>query len=134
MLSYYRGNPRRRRWYGHRPMGFNGGRRMPIDVQADDEAYLIMAAVPGLSAEEVTVEVLEDLVTMSGEITLEENEENGDSQKLLSELHHSFYRQIRLPEAVNADEVEAKVEKGMLTVRIPKAEETRPKKIEVKAE
>ena len=130
MLSYYRGYPRQRRGYGYRPIGFNGGRRMPIDVQSDDEAYLITAAVPGLSAEEVTVEVLEDLVTMSGEITLDESDEN---QKLLSELSNSFYRQIRLPEAVNADEIEAKVEKGLLTVRIPKADEARPKKIEVKA-
>jgi HSP20 family protein len=91
---------------------------------------LITAAVPGLSAEEVTVEVLEDLVTMSGEITLDESDDN---QKLMSELSNSFYRQIRLPEAVNADEIEAKVEKGLLTVRIPKADEARPKKIEVKA-
>ncbi len=131
MLSYYRGYPRRRRWYGYRPTGFNGGRRMPIEVQSDDEAYLITAAVPGMSAEDVTVEVLEDLVTMSGEISLEETDEN---QKLLSELQHSFYRQIRLPEAVNPDEIEAKVEKGLLKVRVPKAEESRPKKIEVKAE
>ena len=131
MLSYYRGYPRRRRWSGYRPVGFNGGRRMPIDVKSDDEAYLITAAVPGLSADDVTVEVLEDLVTMSGEIT---GDENGDSQTLLSELHQSFYRQIRLPEAVSANEVEAKVEKGLLTVRVPKAEESRPKKIEVKAE
>jgi len=112
-------------------VGFNGGRRMPIDVQADDEAYVITAAVPGLSAEDVTVEVLEDLVTLSGEVALEEN---GDSQTLLSELRQSFYRQIRLPEAVNADEVEAKVDKGLLTVRVPKADDARPKKIEVKAE
>ncbi len=131
MRSYYRGYPRRRRWNGYRPIGFNGGRRMPIDVQSDDEAYLITAAVPGLSAEDVKVEVLDDLVTMSGEITLEEN---GDSQTLLSELHQSFYRQVRLPEAVNADEIEAKVEKGLLTVRVPKADEARPKKIEVRAE
>ena len=131
MMNLYRGYPRRRRWHGYRPIGFNGGRRMPIDVQSDDEAYLITAAVPGLSAEDISVEVLEDLVTMSGEITIEEN---GDSQTLLSELSHSFYRQIRLPEAVEADEVEAKVEKGLLTVRVPKAEESRPKKIEVKAE
>ncbi|MCZ6529772.1 MAG: Hsp20/alpha crystallin family protein [Chloroflexi bacterium] len=131
MQSYYRGYPRRRRWNGSRTIGFNGGRRMPIDVHSDDEAYLITAAVPGLSAEEVKVEVLDDLVTMSGEITLEEN---GGSQKILSELRHSFYRQVRLPEAVNADEIEAKVEKGLLTVRIPKADEARPKKIEVKAE
>ena len=130
MHSYYRGFPRRRRGYGYRAVGFNGGRRMPIDVQSDDEAYLITAAVPGLSAEEVTVEVLEDLVTMSGEIALDESDDN---QKLLSELSNSFYRQIRLPEAVNAEEIEAKVEKGLLTVRIPKADEARPKKIEVKA-
>jgi len=131
MQSYYRGNPRLRRWYGSRPVGFNGGRRMPIDVQADDEAYVITAAVPGLSAEDVTVEVLEDLVTLSGEIA---SEENGDSKTLLSELRQSFFRQIRLPEAVNAEEVEAKVDRGLLTVRVPKAEDSRPKKIEVKAE
>ena len=131
MLSHYRGMPRRGRWYGYRPIGFNGGRRMPIDIQANDEAYLITAAVPGLSAEDVTVEVLEDLVTLRGETEIAEN---GDGDKLINELNFSFFRQIRLPESVDADGVEAKVENGLLVVRVLKTEEARPKKIEVKAE
>ena len=129
MLNHYRGMPRRGRWYGYRPVGFNGGRK--IDIQANDEAYLITAAVPGLSADDVTVEVLEDLVTLRGKT---ETAENGDGDKLISELDFSIFRQIRLPESVDADAVEAKVENGLLIVRVPKTEEARPKKIEVKAE
>ncbi|HLF36939.1 MAG TPA: Hsp20 family protein, partial [Anaerolineales bacterium] len=56
-------------------------------------------------------------------------------EALISELDRSggFYRRIQLPEVIDAEAVEAKIENGLLTVRVPKAEEARPKKIEVKA-
>jgi HSP20 family protein len=111
-------------------MRFNGGRRLPINVQADDEAYMITAEVPGLTADDLSVEVLEDLVTLRGEYGDIDHE-----SRLLSEIHRSggFFRKIRLPESVDADSVEAKVENGLLSVRLPKSEESRPKRIEVSA-
>jgi HSP20 family protein len=119
---------------GHRlvrhPIELNGGRRLPIEVRADDEAYLITAEVPGMVAEDLQVEVLEDLVTLRGEY-----KHASAGEALISELDRSggFYRRIQLTEVIDAEAVEAKIENGLLTVRVPKAEEARPKKIEVKA-
>lgn len=128
MMQLYWGTPRQRVY--RYPIGFNGGQRLPIEVRADDEAYLITAEVPGMAAEDLQVEVLEDLVILRGEF-----KPDGAGEALINELDRSggFYRRIRLPEAIDAEAIEAKVENGLLTVRVPKGEEARPKKIEVKA-
>ena len=144
MMRHYFGFPRH--WAYRLPTEFNGGRRLPIDVQADELAYLITAEVPGMSVEDLQVEVLDDLITLRGEYKAEEaahrrldRARRGQAQdageRLISEIERSggFYRRIQLPEAIDADAVEAKVENGLLTVRIPKAEKARAKKIEVKA-
>lgn len=128
MMRHYWGFPRH---LGYRlPTEFNGGRRLPIDVQADELAYLITAEVPGISVEDLQVEVLDDLVTLRGEYKAEEA-----GELLINEIERSggFYRRIQLPLAIDADAVEAKVENGLLTVRVPKAEVALAKKIEVKA-
>lgn len=128
MMRLYWGSPGQR--LVRHPSEFNGGRRLPIEVRADDEAYLITAEVPGMMAEDLQIEVLEDLVTLRGEY-----KQASAGEALISELDRSggFYRRIQLPEVIDAEAVEAKVENGLLTVRVPKAEEARPKRIEVKA-
>ena len=128
MMRLYWGYPRHRAI--REAIGFNGGQRLPIEVRSEAEAYLITAEVPGMAAEDLQVEVLEDLVTLRGE-----NKPEGAGEALINELDRSggFYRRIRLPEPIDAAAVEAKVENGLLTVRVPKAEEARPKRIEVKA-
>lgn len=114
----------------YRPVGFNGGRRMPIDVQADGEAYVIKAEVPGLKAEDLKIEILDDVLTLHGEVT---QEENGHDDYLLRELSHdAFSRKLRLPDPIDASKADAKIEDGVLMVRIPKAEEAKPKVIKVK--
>ena len=121
-MNYYY-TPRRYRW------AHAGGYRMPVDLHSEDEAYMITAAVPGLTADDLEVEVLDDVVTLRGELQEE------DTTELVSRIDRAggYFRQVRLPEPIASDEIEAKVENGLLTVRIPKAEEARPKRIEVKA-
>lgn len=127
-LSPYRAQ-RAFRWY--EPTGFNGGTRMPVDVRADDEAYTITAAVPGLKAEDLKIEILDDVVTLRGQTEAEKDENDG---YLLRELClGEFTRSLRLPDPLDASKAEAAVENGILTLRIPKAEEARPKTIKVKA-
>jgi HSP20 family protein len=114
----------------YQPTGFNGGRRLPIDVRADDEAYEITAEVPGLSAEDVKIEILDDVVTLRAEL---ETEEDGERVLLRERGPVSFERRLRLPDPLDVDGAEAKIENGILRLRLPKAEEARPKTIEVKA-
>lgn len=134
MRGYYRHRPHWRAWTV-RPEHFNGGRRMPIEVRTDDDSYIIQALVPGMTVDDVQVEVLEDLVTLRSGGSEDDTLEQLPGEALLSELDRrgGAYRRIRLPEAVAAEQVEAKLEHGVLTVRLPKSEIKRTKRIEVKS-
>jgi HSP20 family protein len=115
----------------YQPVGFNGGSRLPIDVKADTEAYEITAAVPGLKPDDLKIEILEDVVTLSGKVA--EREEESDGYLLRELALGEFTRSLRLPDPLDASKAEAVVENGVLTLRIPKAEGARPKTIKVKA-
>ncbi len=130
MWTYYRTYPRRRS--AQFKVKAEGARhRLPLDVVAEDEAYIITAAVPGLKPEDLKIEVLEDVVTLRGETRPQEAEQG---HYLLRELHFGpFERRLRLPDVLDAAQAEAQVDNGLLTLRIPKAEQSRPKTIKVQA-
>ncbi len=131
MSVFYVTGPTAARWvYGFRPVEFNGGRRLPVDVHADDEAFVITAAVPGLKADDLKIEVQDDVVTLRGKVGGAETDEDG---YLLREVARGeFERSLRLPDPVDAAKAEASIENGLLRVRIPKAEEAKPKTISIK--
>ena len=102
---------------------------LAVDVRATDEAYTINALVPGLTAEDLNIEILNNTVTLRGEFKAEEK--NG-AQQLMSELPSGrFGRVITLPTAVEAAKADASIKNGVLTLQIPKAEAARPKTIKV---
>ncbi|HEX7394151.1 MAG TPA: Hsp20/alpha crystallin family protein [Anaerolineaceae bacterium] len=97
-----------------------------VDVRDEDDTYVISALVPGLKAEELNIQVLEDVVTVEGEFKADE------SEYLVRELPHgSFRRTLRLPVTLDAEKAQAKITDGVLTLRLPKAESARPKTIKV---
>jgi HSP20 family protein len=100
--------------------------RLGVDVHEADDAYVINALIPGLKADDLNIQILDDVVTIEGEFKADEQE------YLLSELPHgSFRRTLHLPAAVDADKAEAKITGGVLTLRLPKAESARPKTVKV---
>jgi HSP20 family protein len=97
-----------------------------VDVRDEDDAYVLSALVPGLKAEDLHIQILEDVVTVEGEFKADENE------YLMRELPHgSFNRTLRLPATLDADKADAKITDGVLTLRIPKAESARPKTVKI---
>lgn len=103
-------------------------RSLPVDIRDDEDAYLLTAFVPGLTAEALNIQVLDDTVSVEGEYPTDEN------QYVLSELPTgAFRRTLRLPTELDADKAEAKIDNGILTLRLPKAESARPKVIKVAA-
>lgn len=103
---------------------------IPVDVIVDGDDYLITAYVPGISAEDVKIEVLEDTISISGEFAVEENE---DAEYLLRERPSgSFSRKLRLPLLLDTAGAEAEVKDGVLSLRVPQAEESKAKQIKVK--
>ena len=102
---------------------------LAVDVQAVDDAYDITALVPGLEAEDLDIEVLNNTVTIRGEF-----KSCGEDQAkyLVSELPSGrFSRVISLPTATDTSKVEASIKNGVLSLHIPKAEADRPKAIKV---
>ena len=99
---------------------------LAVDVRDEDEAYVLSALVPGLKAEDLNIQILEDVVTVEGEFKADENE------YLVRELPHgSFRRTLRLPVALNPEKAQARITDGVLTLRLPKAESARPRTIKV---
>lgn len=104
---------------------------LSVDVRSGDDDYTISALVPGLEAEDVNLEIINNTVTIRGEFKASEKDE---AKYLLCELPSGrFSRVITLPTALDAAKAEAKVKNGVLTLRIPKAEAHRPKAIKVLA-
>lgn len=102
---------------------------LAVDVRANDDAYTIHALVPGLTAEELNIEILNNTVTLRGEF---KGEEKNGAQHLMSELPAGrFGRVITLPTAVESGKAEANIKNGVLTLMVPKAEAHRPKTIKV---
>ena len=104
----------------------NRDQTLRINVREEDDSYILSALVPGLKADDLNIQVLEDVLRIEGEYKVNE------SEYLLQELPHgSFKRTLRLPAVIDADHVEAKITDGVLTLKLPKAESARPKKINI---
>jgi HSP20 family protein len=116
----------------YRTKGHNGSStvQIPLNVVVDDDAYEITALVPGLESEDVNVQILDDTITISGELKSLVSE---DAKGLLNEIPSgTFRRVIRVPLALDPEKADAAIKDGILRLRVPKAETARPKTIEVK--
>ncbi|MPM42743.1 hypothetical protein SDC9_89413 [bioreactor metagenome] len=111
---------------------FDNGRVMtfPVELSQTDEEYTLRAMLPGMSAEEVNIELNSNVLTIEGEYKVAENRE----EPLVDEFPSGrFARSFELSDAVLADKIEASMSNGILSVRIPKAEEAKPRTIKVVA-
>ncbi len=129
MTFYISNHPYRmaRRWAAN-ANELESARPLPVDILDEDNAYVLKAFVPGLQAEDLNIQILEDVLSIEGKFSQHEGE------ALMSELPAgAFRRSLRLPAALDAEKAEAKIENGVLTLRVPKAESARPKIIKVAA-
>jgi len=115
----------------------NHDQTLGINVQEDAEgdAYVLSALVPGLKSDELNIQVLDDVVRIQGEYTRNSPADRADENSyLVRELPNgSFTRTLRLPVAIDTEHVDANITDGVLTLRLPKAESARPKQIKIKA-
>ncbi len=97
-----------------------------VNIREEDDAYVLSALVPGLKAEALNIQVLENVVSIEGEYP------SVDTEYLLNELPRgAFRRDLRMPSEIQADKVEAKITDGVLTLNLPKAESAKPKRINI---
>jgi HSP20 family protein len=105
-----------------------------MDLLERDTEYEIQAELPGLDPSDVEIRLSEGMLTIRGEKTTEYSEEDVDFHRR-ERSYGAFQRMLRLPRGVNADDISAKFENGVLTVHLPKTAEAREseRKIEVTA-
>jgi HSP20 family protein len=103
----------------------------PVDVKEVDDVFTITAMLPGLKPEDVEIQIVNETVTLKGEFQSEMDE---NAAYILQERPSGrFCRTVALSDMVDASKAEAKMENGIMTLRIPKAEEAKPKMIKVSA-
>jgi HSP20 family protein len=112
----------RRDWDGNKVV-------FPVDVRVEDNDYVISAFLPGISSEEVDIQVVNNTVAIKGEIKLDRKE--GENYLLAERPNGRFYREISLPDELDSEKAEAELKDGVLTLRVPKSEIARPKKIKI---
>ncbi|MCX7885678.1 MAG: Hsp20/alpha crystallin family protein [Verrucomicrobiae bacterium] len=102
-----------------------------IDVIEQKDHYLVKAELPGLSKDDVNVTLQDNLLTIKGEKKHEAETQDANFYRR-ERLYGAFCRTIELPATVDAKKIEAHFKDGVLTVKLPKTEEAKPRQIEVK--
>jgi HSP20 family protein len=110
------------------------GRRWvpPMDLVEHEDHFVLKADLPGLSEDDVSIEVQDGTLRISGERRAE-HEEREKGWYRVERSFGSFSRSLTLPDGVDPDGISAEFDRGVLQLRIPKPEERKPRRISIKA-
>ena len=109
-----------------------GAESLAVDMYETDDKVVVKTAVPGIESEDIDVSITGDVLTIKGETKAEEKVEKANYIRQ-ERRYGAFSRSLSLPSMVVADKATAEFEDGVLTLTLPKAEEVKPKTIQVKA-
>ena len=103
----------------------------PIEMYEKDDHFMVRAELPGMKKEDIDISLVGETLTIKGEKKTEE-EVKEDDYYFCERSYGSFQRSVTLPSAVDTKRIEAKFSDGVLELSIPKSEEVKPKKVEIK--
>ena len=109
---------------------FLSGAAPAVDVYEDRENFVVKAELPGMKKEDIDVSLHDGMLSISGERKSEEKVEQGEVYRS-ERFFGRFQRTVALPTTVDAARIKAQYKDGVLTVTLPKAEEAKPKQIDV---
>ena len=104
---------------------------LPLDITENEDNFVVQASVPGVKPEDIEVTVNGETLTIKGEMKADE-EKKGERYHLRERRWGSFQRSVTLPAPIKADQVDAAYNNGVLTLTLPKTEEVKPKRIQIK--
>ncbi len=102
-----------------------------VDILEEEDVYVAKVELPGVSKDDVKITMQDNVLTIRGE---KKGEKKGKEENMhrVERFYGSFQRSFSLPTSVKSDKIEAEYKDGILTINMPKAEEVKPKQIEVK--
>jgi HSP20 family protein len=101
-----------------------------MDLVETDDSLVLRGDLPGMTEDDVDIEIKDNILTVSGE-RKSESEQSGEGYHRVERAFGSFSRSLTLPQGVDAGRVEAKFENGVLEVRIPKPAEAKPTRVQI---
>ena len=102
-----------------------------VDIAEHDDEYLVKVELPGVNKEDVKITLESNILTIRGE-KKQEKETKKENYHRIERNYGSFQRSFTLPTVVKSDKIDAVYKDGVLSISLPKAEEAKPKQIEVK--
>lgn len=103
-----------------------------VDIYETEKEIILMADMPGLKAKDLTIDLADNTLTLSGDI---EPFESPDEEDLIIEYEvGKFYRQFTLSEVIDQSKIDANLSDGVLRLALPKVEKAKPRRIEVRAD
>jgi HSP20 family protein len=116
----------------HLPETFQTGLSPAVNIAENEKALTVALELPGLAEEDIDVQILGNQLVVTAERRFEEEKKDKEFHRV-EHQYGSFSRSITLPNGLRTDAAEAKYDKGILTLEIPKVEPTPSKKIKVSA-
>ncbi|BDV41685.1 molecular chaperone [Geotalea uraniireducens] len=102
----------------------------PVDIVEDENSVILKAELPGLDQKDIEVRIEDSTLTIRGE-RKHESEIKKENYHRIERYYGSFQRSFTLPQTIDQEKVKASCDKGVLTIILPKREETKPKQITV---
>lgn len=120
-------------FFGEQRRGLAEGAWLPaVDVSETSDQFVVRAELPGMSQDDIDINVQENVLTLKGEKKQEQKEEKENFHRL-ERMYGSFSRSFTLPSGVKPEDIQATFKDGVLEVTMPKSEEAKPKKIAITA-
>lgn len=104
---------------------------LPLDVIEKDDAFVVKASVPGINPDDLEITFTDNTLTIKGEVK-SEDEVKETRYHLRERRYGSFARTISLGSRIQGDKIEAKYDSGVLELTLPKSEEVKPKRIQIR--
>jgi HSP20 family protein len=101
-----------------------------VDIYESEDALILVADMPGVAPDNVSIDVRENQLTVQGTVSAE-----GENERMLLQEYGTgdYFRQFTLGRTIDQSKIEASIKDGVLTLTLPKAEMTKPRKISVKS-
>jgi HSP20 family protein len=116
---------------GRAANGTTGRRWIPaMDLVETDDHLVLRGDLPGMTEDDVDIEIKDNVLTVSGERRAE-HEDRGEGYHRVERAFGSFSRSLALPQGVDAETIEAKFENGVLEVLVPKPKEAKPTRVQI---
>lgn len=103
-----------------------------VDIFETDQALTLLADMPGVTSDALTIDLRDDTLTITGETFAERNA--GEAQLMAEYETGTYYRQFSLSEIIDQQKIDAQLKNGVLRLTLPKVEKAAPRKITVRSE